>query len=391
MRVLFFLPDIEAGVATIVKTIINYLPKAKKKNCELILYRNKEDNHKTFVDDLEGVQVHRMTYSANENAYAIFRKLNKFILSDKDIIVSNDVFELRMVVALKLTNPVVYVIHGDFDYYYLLLKLYHTIINTIITYSSHIEKKVLDMYPGKKEIIKKIYYPAASVDSMPQTIPKPEGFNILFAGLLIERKGAHILKEIFDNCVALGMKNFHLQIIGNGEFYDILVEKFKGQKNVTIAGWQPTKTVLEAMEKAHVFLFPSNAEGLPNVLVEALSRGAVPVSTNLESGVQDILEDGVNGILVAEQDSLLFAKAIHKLYENRQLIDKMNSAAYKGLQKFSPHVQAAEYYQSFVAALSNHHKHHRAYPQHSMGGILNKSWLPDWFVQSVRRAVQNKK
>ena len=147
----------------------------------------------------------------------------------------------------------------------------------------------------------KIYYPAASAENKNNTdadsINEKETFKILFAGLLTERKGADLLYNIYNGLLANNIIDFSLEIIGSGNLSRLIQQQFDNCSNVILAGWRSNEYVAEKMRLADVFLFPSTLEGLPNVLVEALGMGAVPVASNLESGVADIIENGVNGML----------------------------------------------------------------------------------------------
>ena len=64
------------------------------------------------------------------------------------------------------------------------------------------------------------------------------------------------------------------------------------------------------MKQAAVFAMSSAWEGMPNVLIESLSLGTQVVSTNCESGPDEILNNGKYGHLVPVGDSKALAEAI---------------------------------------------------------------------------------
>lgn len=65
--------------------------------------------------------------------------------------------------------------------------------------------------------------------------------------------------------------------------------------------------------RAGLFVIPSRSEGFPNALVEAMAAGVPCIAYNFIAGPQDIIEEGVNGILVPEGDIQGLANAIDKL------------------------------------------------------------------------------
>jgi glycosyltransferase involved in cell wall biosynthesis len=68
--------------------------------------------------------------------------------------------------------------------------------------------------------------------------------------------------------------------------------------------------------RCDVFVLPSYAEGLPNVLVEAMMCKCSPVSTDCPTGPREVLQDGKYGKLVPVKDPLSMASAIIQSIDN---------------------------------------------------------------------------
>jgi len=68
------------------------------------------------------------------------------------------------------------------------------------------------------------------------------------------------------------------------------------------------------MARSDVFLFSSNYEGFPNVLVEALSCGLPVVSTDCRSGPREILENGKYGVLTKVGSVESMTRSMDRLY-----------------------------------------------------------------------------
>ena len=62
-------------------------------------------------------------------------------------------------------------------------------------------------------------------------------------------------------------------------------------------------------------LLPTDRDGIPNVLVEAMAAGAPVVATDV-SGIPELVEDEVNGLLVPPDDPQALADALVRLHED---------------------------------------------------------------------------
>jgi len=78
--------------------------------------------------------------------------------------------------------------------------------------------------------------------------------------------------------------------------------------------------------RAHIFVLASLWEGIPVSLMEAMASGLAVVATRV-TGIPELVEDGVSGLLVPPQDSKALAEAIYKLLRDKELREKMGKAA----------------------------------------------------------------
>ena len=72
-------------------------------------------------------------------------------------------------------------------------------------------------------------------------------------------------------------------------------------------------------------LLPNDRDGIPNVLVEAMAAGAPVVATNV-SGIPELIEHEVNGLLVPPDDPDALADALMRLHEDRALVARLTAA-----------------------------------------------------------------
>ena len=85
---------------------------------------------------------------------------------------------------------------------------------------------------------------------------------------------------------------------------------------VTFAGLVPNDQLAAKLREHSVFILPSLHEGLPKVLIEAMASGLVCIGTRI-SGIDDLIEDGVNGYLVDGFEPEAIAAVIRRAYGER--------------------------------------------------------------------------
>jgi glycosyltransferase involved in cell wall biosynthesis len=82
--------------------------------------------------------------------------------------------------------------------------------------------------------------------------------------------------------------------------------------------------VARALDEATCLVLPSRSEGLGRVIIEAFLRGR-PVVAMRVGGIRDVVEDGLNGILVDSDDEL--ADALVRVLGDRRLAERLGAAA----------------------------------------------------------------
>ena len=91
-----------------------------------------------------------------------------------------------------------------------------------------------------------------------------------------------------------------------------------------------------AMQQASIFTLSSIFEGLPNVMIEAISCGLPVVAYKCPTGPRDIITDGYNGFLVDNEDEQAFADRICDLIESEKLRREMGDNALLSAGRYTP-------------------------------------------------------
>ena len=91
------------------------------------------------------------------------------------------------------------------------------------------------------------------------------------------------------------------------------------------------------MEEADVFVLSSDFEGMPNVLIEALTSGVPSISTDCPcGGPAELIVDGENGILIRVKDTNQLVSALSNLLDDDELKNRLSLNSKNSSTMFDP-------------------------------------------------------
>lgn len=158
------------------------------------------------------------------------------------------------------------------------------------------------------------------------TAPLPPVAGPLFVGVLEAYKNVDGLAAAW-RLAAPRLPGVTLQLVGDGTRRDVveaLLADVPGQTR-----WAPRLEpdgVVAALDAATFLVLPSRSEGMGRVVVESLARGR-PVLGARVGGIPELVEDGVNGVLIDPADTGALADAIVRLATDRALLERLAAAA----------------------------------------------------------------
>lgn len=216
----------------------------------------------------------------------------------------------------------VYKIIGPFE------KLIWRNADALVANSSGL-KKLAENFHNKKEILvipngvdSRAFSDTGSEENVEENYHTDE-VRLLFVSRLIERKGLQLLipqlNVIRQQCQNVG-KSVRLSVVGDGPYRDELIKITKDSHVTDIVDFcgQKSKSELpKYYSESDIFIFPSKKEGMPNVVLEAMSYGLPVVMTPCE-GSEELIHD--NGYIVPAEE---FEKYIVKLICNDKIRDQM--------------------------------------------------------------------
>jgi len=139
----------------------------------------------------------------------------------------------------------------------------------------------------------------------------PKEVVLLFVGGLLKAKGVLDLIDAFTQLYN-HYRNLRLVFVGDGSARGELrrrISELHIEDKVHIVGEKPHEEIPCWLSASDIFVLPSHREGLPNVVLEAMSCRRPVIATRV-GGIPEAVEDGVNGILVDKGDVVSLAKTI---------------------------------------------------------------------------------
>jgi len=203
------------------------------------------------------------------------------------------------------------------------MRLIYPLAHTIIAVSNGVAEDLSTVLALPKSRISVIYNPVVTKSLKQQAeIPVTHTWLqsdripvVLGVGRLTKAKNFETLIQAFS--IVLETISAKLIILGEGEErsnLENLVRQLNLVNEVDLPGF--TENPYSYMKRAKLFVLSSLWEGLPTVLIEALSCGTQVVSTDCPSGPREILENGKWGTLVAVNDGQALANAMIDAIKN---------------------------------------------------------------------------
>lgn len=144
--------------------------------------------------------------------------------------------------------------------------------------------------------------------------------------------------DIIKSFSKIKESNWKLYIIGDGkEFNNLkkLINDLNLNNKVILTGYKNKEEINKYMLDSSLFLMASITEGLPMVLLEAMSYGIPCIAYDVPSGVNDIIEDGRNGYIIKNRNELEYIKRIEEVINDSKLRNKLGLNAKEKAKEFS--------------------------------------------------------
>jgi len=286
----------------------------------------------------------------------LFTKTRNFLLDENPfILICNDPsasFITRLAAKSAGIKNIIYFCHGlpfaphsnllEKIFFYTLEKLASYFTDAVITMNSY------DYTIGKK-FYKKVYringvgvnlsqynsaYKEARLDIQKKLGISENSTVIAFIGRLISQKGIWFLLNASKELIHKRGKEIIFLIIGEGPLKEDISKFIKINDladSVKFLGY--SENVQDLLGAIDILVLPTYyTEGLPRIILEAMASGVPIIATNVR-GCQDIIDNGVDGILIPFKNSKSIINAIEKLIDDKEFYERLKHNAYQKIIK----------------------------------------------------------
>lgn len=323
-----------------------------------------------------------------ENLHAVVRRLHAAIPAGEGVLLANDLLELAMASAFDCGRTVVQILHGDTGYYYDLAARHEDVIDAFVVYGRAMERTLKARLPHR----------SGDIHFLPYGIPEPPirrgavagKLRVLFAGRLEHAQKGVLDLPLIDRALVDRGVDVQWTVVGSGPDEQKLRDAWSSPR-VNFLGRKTATDVVEIASRHDVFVLPTRWEGVPVALLEAMSVGLVPVVSRIESGVSEILTDGVTGVMPPTGDVAAFADAIATLAADRAKLESISAAALAYVAAHHNVRERTDAYQSLFAQYAQLKRLRPATATLPYGSRLDRPWIPNAAVRTVRTVIRRAK
>ncbi|WP_066067300.1 glycosyltransferase family 4 protein [Neobacillus soli] len=260
-------------------------------------------------------------------------KVSSFILKNRIHLIYTSQFRSQLIIgwlAKMLGRKVIWHIHGEEQLTNPLGKICVTMADQIIVVSHLLSEKYQSQFPKQKEKFI-VVHNGVEITSPGRKKENPM-FTLSMVGTLIEGKRQDLAILACAELRKLGY-HVHLNIIGekppwHSDEYKHSLNKLMNQldisESVSFLGW--IENPWEPLLHSNVFILPSDTEGMPLSIIEAMALGLPCISTNV-GGVPELIEDGKTGFLIGPGSAAELVEKLIILLEQPVLCEWMGQQA----------------------------------------------------------------
>ncbi|WP_392346896.1 glycosyltransferase [Parasynechococcus sp.] len=177
--------------------------------------------------------------------------------------------------------------------------------------------------------------------------------RIVFVGSIeLVRKGLDVLIDAVEILVQESAPLFRLTIVGDGPDLSLLKDLVisKGL-NLLVEFWGESENPLDVMRQSDLLVLPSRREGLPNVMLEAMSCGVCVIASSCPVGPSEVISHRESGWLVRVGDSVALAKGMRTLISDSVLREQLAQAGFSYVSRQCSAEVMTQRYDSVLSSL----------------------------------------
>lgn len=211
--------------------------------------------------------------------------------------------------------------------------------------------RIVTLTERDTELYTKLFSPSGTVTTIPNIMTPPvlaqaeRGEEILALGRLAPQKGFDLLMAAWASA-SQRLQGWNLHIVGDGPMRAQLAQQAHALGIEDRVRFSPfVDNPFPLYSQCGIFVLSSRFEGLPFVLIEAMSSGAACISFDCPNGPRELIRSGENGLLVPAERVDALADAMVSLGMNPGLRRRLGVAARGVAKNFSEPRVAAQWHE----------------------------------------------
>ncbi len=339
----------------------NLLPSLREKNCDVRVLLQYWDTPGPLFQSLNEQNIPIDLVHCNgfteERVHWILRKV---LEHSPDIFVPNLVTPalLSSQYVRKWGIPTVGVLHSDDRFYRAVADRFvygrtRDSLSVAVCVSQHIEQAFFGR-PNQRTMIRRIPY-GVSVPTYTPTRRSRKTFRIAYVGRIIEEQ-----KRITDVVRAMCLVTERIPgteavLFGDGPDkakVEAIINVAGANGRVKLHGRVDNSKLNSELKEFDAILLLSDYEGLPIALLEGMANALVPIVINMESGIPELIQDNINGIIVGDRGEAV-VEAVQMLINQPEQSIRLASAARQTIATNFTFDRSAELWGNLLLELGN--------------------------------------
>lgn len=289
----------------------------------------------------------------NITVFTLKRKIQSYNI---DIIHTNtSVINIGAVLAKQCNIPHIWHIREfgkeDFNLFFILGEKYSNNFisknsDFVITISHALYRKY-QKYISEKNLVMIYNGIDNSTIGVKKIVDSKDIYNILITGAITKNKGQQEAINAFKELKNRGYENIKLLIAGDGEIESIkkMIHQLNIEDDVKLLG--RVKDMSTVRENADIELVCSKSEAFGRVTIEAM-MSKIPIVGANTAGTKELIEDGHNGLLYEQGNSIDLANKIEILLNNTSYRKELSDNAFEFSKGFTSSANAHKIYNLYT-------------------------------------------
>ena len=322
------------------------------------------------------------------------RKIGRYMRQQSfDYIINNHSFYIHAAAGYMIDRSrIIHVIHNQLEQ--MVERESDPLSDRVVGVSPRIEELARQYLPEEKvtSILNGISLPGKTPQEYRNCADRPK--DILFVGRIDNRQKAvflipAIMAYLFDRDISV-----KITIVGEGPDLEKL-KQLTADKSlseyVSFKGRVDPDKVSDYYDKHKILLLPSNFEGHPLTLMEAMAHGCVPVSSLLPQCTDICIEQGSSGYLVDVGKADEFGQRIAELIANRDLLNNLSKNALTRARDHFSNTASHQKYLELIQSFEGRKMERAGYPLINRKYMTWKEIVPFRLVLFLKRKMWSTK